>query len=114
MELDEDVEVNLFVNGTLSSAGAEPLTFEFYCKEDFEFEAEGEDTESGYLFEVVEDQTVNIVMEFDVESWFAGVDIASGKTTDGKIIISKQSNITLYNAIIKNIDEEKLVVYNAE
>ncbi len=113
VELNEDIDVNLLINGTISSVDNEPINFEFYCNEDFEFEAEGKDTASGYLFEVVEGQDVNIVMEFNIEEWFTGIDITSGTPTNGVIIISKTSNTELYAQIIKHINQEKLIVYNA-
>jgi len=110
LELNQNQNPNLIITGTVALAGAAPIEFEFYGYEDLEFESEGENTELGYLFEVKAGDKVDIVMTFDVESWFANVDILSGEQKDGVIEISKTSNLALYAQIIQNIDEEKLIV----
>jgi len=113
LELNDDVSPNLIIKGNVMVDASTELPFEFYCDEDFDFEVEAEDVESEYLFEVVEGQHADIVMEFNISAWFNGADITSGEQQDGVVVISKTANKQLYDVIKDNIDDSKLVVYNA-
>jgi hypothetical protein len=111
LELDDDISPNIMIAGAVAVDAETAINFVFSSSEDIEFEAEAEEAGQAYLFEVLEGEDINIVMEFQLNEWFNGVDLASGTVGDDNILtISKQENVTLYNQIINNIKQSKLVV----
>ncbi len=111
LELDDDVSPNILVEGTAVIDESTSVDFIFYSNEDIEFEAEAEESGQNYLFEVVEGEDINIVMEFQLNEWFNGVDFSSGAVGNDNVVnISKQENVELYNQIINNIKQSQLIV----
>ncbi|MBR8537666.1 hypothetical protein KDU71_19000 [Carboxylicivirga sediminis] len=114
VELDDDVSPNIQVAGSQYIDDENSIDFVFMADEDidFEAEAEAEDVGQAYLFEVIEGENINIVMEFKLNEWFKSVEFSSGiANEDGIVVVSKTENEQLYQQIIRNIEQSKLLVY---
>ncbi len=111
VELDDDVSPNITIVGQAHIDEANVIDFVFRGDEDIDFEAEAEDVEQPYLFEVAEGERIDIVMEFQLDEWFKGVDFTSASTNDDDVVvISKDHNQALYLQIVKNIEDVELVI----
>ncbi|MBS2213279.1 hypothetical protein KEM09_17830 [Carboxylicivirga mesophila] len=112
VELDDDISPNIQVAGSQYIDEENSIDFVFTADEDIDFEAEAEDIGQTYLFEVVEGENINIVMEFKLNEWFKGVEFSSGIANgEGVVVVSKTENEQLYQQIIRNIEQSKLLVY---
>ncbi|WP_439183302.1 DUF4382 domain-containing protein [Carboxylicivirga taeanensis] len=111
LELNDDVSPNMLISGIVSVDESTTIPFVFKCDEEIEFEAEAEEDGQAYLFEVIEGTAVDIVMEFPLTQWFEGIDFVSGSLNDDNtLVLSKSENGVLYNQVIQNIEQSKLMV----
>lgn len=111
MVFDDEVSPNVLISGTAVLAADETINFVFYSDIAIDFEYTSDDKELEYLFEVYENDEVDVVVKFQLNDWFYGSDLTSGeKDSENVVIISKDSNVHLYDQIIANAKASSLVV----
>lgn len=91
---------SIIVKGTLTDS-ATSYDFEFYSKDEFEYEIESEEGEPAN-----EGDQVDFVLLIDLEALFTGLDFASATVdSNNVIIISETSNENLLDLIEERLEE---------